>query len=139
MKDPSVRASLRFGWTAIAVFMLLGLVLESLHLIKAPFYLDIRLRRELWTLAHAHGTLLGLINIAFAVTAERFLDNVHKLQRASRMLRLGSLLVPLGFFLGGVANAEGDPSLAIVLVPVGAVLALYAVGTVARGGWRTRD
>lgn len=136
MNDPSVRACLRFGWTAVAVFLLLGLVLESLHLIKAPFYLDVRLRRELWTLAHAHGTLLGLVNIAFAVTAERCLNGARTIRRASRALRAGSLLVPLGFFLGGIANAEGDPSLAIVLVPVGALLALYAAGTLAAGCWR---
>ena len=26
------------------------------------------MRRLMWTLAHAHGTLLGLVHIAFAVT-----------------------------------------------------------------------
>lgn len=121
------------------MFLLLGLVLESLHLIKSPFYLDVRLRRELWTLAHAHGTLLGLVNVAFAVTAERCLASPRAIRRASMALRAGSLLVPLGFFLGGIANTEGDPSLAIVLVPVGAVSALYAAGALAAGCWRTAD
>jgi hypothetical protein len=35
--------------------------------------------------------------------------------------------MPLGFFLGGVLNTEGDPSLGIVLVPVGAALLLVAL------------
>ena len=37
------------------------------------------------------------------------------------------VLMPVGFFLGGVLNPEGDPSWGIVLVPVGALCLLFAL------------
>ena len=40
---------------------------------------------------------------------------------------LASLLLPGGFFLGGVVIYAGDPGLGILLVPVGALLLLTAV------------
>ncbi len=134
--DPASRVALRYGWTAIAGFLLLGLFLESLHLVKAPFYMEIHIRRELWTLAHAHGTLLGLLNVVFALSAARLITDDRQRGRAATMLWVGALLVPLGFFLGGVGNSEVDPSLAIVLVPAGALMILYAVGLTAVGAWR---
>jgi hypothetical protein len=120
----------------VAGFLLLGIVLESLHLLKAPFYVDARLRRELWTLAHAHGTLLGALTVLFALTGAACLPDDRARRRAGAALRAGALLVPLGFFLGGIGNAEGDPSLPIVLVPVGALGALYGAGALALGAWR---
>ena len=136
--DPACRSAMTYGWAAVALFLVLGLVLESLNLLKAPFYVDVRLRRELWTLAHAHGTLLGLLAVAFALTAGRAVAGVSVRLRASRLLRAGAVLVPAGFLLGGVGNPEGDPSLAILLVPAGALLAFLAVGTVAWGLLRRR-
>ena len=41
--------------------------------------------------------------------------------------------MPLGFFLGGIMNSEGDPSLGIVLVPIGALLLIVALCRVAVG------
>jgi hypothetical protein len=136
--DAASEGCLTFGWTAVAVFLLGGLLLEAFHLLKLPFYLEARLRRELWTLAHAHGTLLGLINVAFGVTARSAVTDDGRRLVLSRLLRLGSVLVPAGFFLGGIGNAEGDPSLAILLVPLGAVLVLVAVAAVAAGRLRAR-
>ena len=43
------------------------------------------------------------------------------------MIRWGAVLMPLGFFLGGVLNSEGDPSLGILLVPPGALLLIVAL------------
>ena len=45
----------------------------------------------------------------------------------ARDLVRGAILLPLGFFLGGVLNREGDPSLGIVLVPLGALFLLAAL------------
>jgi hypothetical protein len=137
-ESPACRASLRFGWTAIALFLLLGLALEFFHLVKAPFYVEIAIRRELWTLAHAHGTLLGLINVAFGATATRCLDSEAARSMTSWMLRVGATAVPAGFFLGGIAQAEGDPSLFILLVPVGALLVLAGAAITARGALARR-
>lgn len=131
--DAVSRLSLRLGWAMIGVFLTLGLILESFHLIKLPFYLDLRLRRELWTLAHAHGTLLGAVNVLLGLSAERLVRDLGRRRLAARLLGVGSLLVPAGFLLGGLWQAEGDPSLFIVLVPVGALLALVGVGTVIAG------
>ena len=132
-ESAACRASLRFGWTAISLFLLLGLVLEFFHLIKAPFYVETAIRRELWTLGHAHGTLLGLINVGFAATAMRCLDSEHSRALASWLLRAGATAVPAGFFLGGIAQSEGDPSLFIMLVPAGALLMLGGALITARG------
>ena len=67
----SARASLRYGFTALLLFVLGGLSLEFLHLIKAPWYLENHLRRELWVLAHAHGALLALFNLIYAALLPR--------------------------------------------------------------------
>lgn len=131
--DAVSRSSLVLGWTMIGVFLALGLVLESFHLVKLPFYLDLRLRRELWTLAHAHGTLLGAVNVLLGLSAARLVHDPVRLRLAARLLGAGSLLVPSGFLLGGLWQAEGDPSLFIVLVPAGALLALLGVGLVIAG------
>ncbi|MBK7974671.1 MAG: hypothetical protein IPK07_15805 [Deltaproteobacteria bacterium] len=136
--DPACLACLRLGWTMIAVFLVGGLVLESFHFVKLPFYEDSRLRRELWTLAHAHGTLLGAINVIFALTAARHMSEGARRARAAALLRFGAPLVPVGFFLGGFGAAEGDPSLFVVLVPIGGGLCAVAVAMLARDLLRPR-
>src|SRR4051794_6786004 len=62
-----VRSHLRFGWWSLLLFLTLGMVLEGLHGFKVAWYLNVstQTRRLLWTLAHAHGTALGLVHIAF--------------------------------------------------------------------------
>src|SRR5687767_2952499 len=72
-EEPQVylRRHLRFGWWSLLIFLTLGIVLEGLHAFKVGGYLNVSnsTRRLLWTLAHAHGTALALVHIAFAVTA----------------------------------------------------------------------
>lgn len=134
--DPTSSACLRFGWMMVAVFLTGGMLLESFHLIKLPLYLDVLIRRELWTLAHAHGALLGAIVILFGLSATRLVADEQRRRTAGRLLRVGAVLVPTGFFLGGIGNAEGDPSLAILLVPTGAALALLGIGLALFSGRR---
>ena len=134
--DPASRACLRFGWTALAAFMLLGLGLEALHLIKAPLYLEAHLRRDLWTLGHAHGVLLGLANVVFALASHHAIPDPARRVAPARALRAAGLLLPLGFLLGGIGNAEGDPSLFILLAPAGALCAIYAAARTARAAYR---
>lgn len=138
LNDPHSRAALQWGWTLLALFLLGGLTLEFLHLIKAPWYLDVHIRRELWVLAHAHGALMAVLNILFAYSAMQCLPVAAKRKRASAMIRHGALLVPAGFFLGGIGNSETDPSLAIILTPIGALMVLHAVASMALGAWRNR-
>lgn len=119
-----VRRHLALGWCFTFVFLGLGFVLEALHGLKIGWYLSVTngTRRFMWTLAHAHGTLVGLVNVAFALTMRAMPERAETLgRRASAWLVYGSALLPAGFFLGGIAFYSGDPGVGIVLVPVGAI------------------
>lgn len=129
-----VARHLRWGWWMLLVFLSLGLTLEALHGLKVDAYLGVAnaTRRLMWTLAHAHGTLLGLVHIAFAATlrlGEPWPEAT--LERVSRGLILAGLLLPAGFFLGGVVFHEGDPGLGILLVPAGGLLLVATVFVIA--------
>jgi hypothetical protein len=129
----AVRCHLAAGWWAVLAFLTLGIVLESLHGFKVGFYLDVgnSARRLMWTLAHAHGTLLGILNIVFAMTV-RHLAWAGTGRRVASVALLGAtVLLPGGFFLGGINIYSGDPGLGILLVPVGAVGLLLAVALTA--------
>lgn len=127
MKDVATRKAVTCGWFLLAVFLPLGLTLEALHALKLPAYFGSALRRELWTLAHAHGNLPGLLRLAFGALGERYVPDPRLRQSISAWLRAGAVLMPAGFFLGGVLNHEGDPSWGIFLVPAGGLCLLYAL------------
>ncbi len=130
-----VRRHLRFGWWSVLAFLTLGIVLESLHGLKVGWYLDVSnsTRRLMWTLAHAHGTLLGLVHVAFGVSTQLLPDwNARTRDVASICLMTASVLLPCGFLLGGTVIYSGDPGLGIVLVPVGALSLFVAVFLTAR-------
>jgi hypothetical protein len=98
-------------------------------------YLDVsnETRRLMWTLAHAHGTLLAIVHVIFALTWRSAPASLPKPHLISTSLIAASALLPGGFFLGGVAFYSGDPGLGVILVPVGGVLLLFAVFLIARG------
>jgi len=131
MTDSAQRLTLRTGYWLLAVSIPLGVTLEALHGFKVRAFVESEMRRELFRLAHAHGTLLGILCLVFAALAER---NVPEATRGSiaRFVAGGAVLMPLGFFLGGILNSEGDPSLGIALVPVGAALLVVALVRAAR-------
>ncbi|PYL06334.1 MAG: hypothetical protein DME34_09145, partial [Verrucomicrobia bacterium] len=56
--------NLRFGWWSLLVFLMIGAGLETLHGFKIGWYVDVgnETRRLMFTLAHAHGTALALVN-----------------------------------------------------------------------------
>lgn len=103
----------------------------------------------MWTLAHAHGVLLALLQIAFAaslhVLGAQLEAEPEGLGLASRALGAAMVLMPLGFFLGGLRIYGGDPSLGVFLVPIGAVALLVALGLIAaavrstRRQWASQD
>ena len=131
----SSRRHLRFGWWSLLLFATLGLVLESLHGFKVRAYLDVsnETRRLMWTLAHAHGTLLAVIHIVFGLTLRAGSVPALANQRLiSTSLYTASVLLPGGFFLGGVVFYAGDPGVGVLLVPGGGVLLLYAIFGIAR-------
>jgi hypothetical protein len=129
------RRHLRVGWWALLVFATLGLVLESLQGFKVAAYLDVsnETRRLMWRLAHAHGTLLGVVNILFALTLRTSAPSTPPgLARISGALVAATFLLPIGFFAGGVVFYGGDPGVGVLLVPAGAVLLLLALYWTAR-------
>lgn len=138
-RDETVARHLAFGWWLVVASVLLGTTLEALHALKLGLYLDVsnETRRLLWTLAHAHGALLGLANVAFALSLPRLgALTAPGRSLASRTLIVGSLLLPAGFLLGGAFAVEGDPGLAVLLAPIGAALVFVGVLATALGTGR---
>ncbi len=119
----------RVGWWTLVVFLALGFVLEALHGLKVSWYLDLgaQPRRFMWTLAHAHGTLVALIHIAFATTLRTEACAARWVRRASPCLVSASILLPGGFFLGGLTVYGGDPNPSIVIVPLAALVLIAGV------------
>jgi hypothetical protein len=130
------RRHLALGWYTLLAYACIGLALELLHAFKVGFYLNVdsETRRLMWRLAHAHGALLGLVNIAFALTL-RLLPRpeASSVRLASSCLAAACLLLPLGFLLGGVFANAADPGLPILLVPMGAVLLIAGLSLLVRG------
>jgi hypothetical protein len=126
-RDPATRSALVAGWVLLAVFLPLGMTLEALHALKVRLYLETPLRREMWTLAHAHGNLLGILCLAFAAVGERTIPDEPRRRSVSRWLRVGAVAMPVGFFLGGIRGYEGDPSFGILLVPLGGLCLVVAL------------
>jgi hypothetical protein len=129
-----VQAHLRSAWLGLLVFVTFGIALELLHAFKSEAYLGVHneTRRLMWTLAHAHGVGLSLVHLGFAATLElRFATPSARLVLASRLLHWSAVLIPAGFLLGGVVSYGADPSLGVLLVPIGAVLLWVAVACVA--------
>jgi hypothetical protein len=127
------RRHFAFGWWSLLLFLVLGIALEALHAFKVPWYLNeaYSARRLLWTLAHAHGVLLALVNVVFAIALRTFARWSPRLL-ASRCLLGASVLVPGGFALGGIDVHGGDPGYGIVLLPIGAALLVVGVFLIAR-------
>ena len=124
------RRLLAAGWRTLLAFLLLGLVLEALHGFKIGWYLDLanETRRLLFRLAHAHGALLSVLAILYALGLGVFPEIAPGRARAvSRLLVASIVLLPGGFFLGGLVIHQGDPGLGIVLAPIGALTLIVAV------------
>jgi hypothetical protein len=145
LEAPYARRHLRVGWLSLGVFAAFGLALETLHGFKLAAYVDVshETRRLMWTLAHAHGVLLGIIHVVFALCLRLVPGLAAKHLRLVSLSLVGAtLLLPGGFFLGGLVFYGGDPGLGILLVPVGAALLIFALGIVAgstSNAWSTDE
>src|SRR5437867_3107665 len=98
-----VRRHMRVGWWSFFLFTTFGLVLESLQGFKVRAYLDVsnETRRLMWTLAHAHGTLLSLLNVVVGLSIQLVpeLGARHRGMMSAALLA-ATVLIPGGFFLG---------------------------------------
>ena len=126
------RRHLRFGWGSLLLFVVLGGALEAMHGFKTDWYLAVgnETQRLMWRLAHAHGTFLSLVHIAFAATLAQTTSGAPRL--ASACLTGASIALPGGFLLGVFGSEGGDPGLGILLVPLGLVLLVVAIGDTLR-------
>jgi hypothetical protein len=113
---------IRQGWISLAAWIVFGLLIEGLIGFRSPVLLDDSTRRDMFRLAHAHGTLLNLVLIAAAICAK--LDLIRLGSITSLGLRSAVVLLPAGFLLAGIWHFKDDPGLGILLVPIGAVLLL---------------
>ena len=96
---------LRLGWWWLLIFSALGLALEAFHGFKVSAYLDVsnETRRLMWRLAHVHGTLLGVVHILFGLTVKVMGEAaIGRVRSTSLALQWAGILLPAGFFLGGV-------------------------------------
>jgi len=133
--DNVSRFHLRVGWWSLLFFLTTGLVLETLHAFKVGLYLDVSnsARRLMWTLGHSHGTLFAMLNVIFAMSLRLTPEWDGSSRAVASKCLVGALvLMPLGFFLGGVFIHGGDPGLGVILVPPGGLLLLVAVLLTAR-------
>jgi hypothetical protein len=122
------------GWISLAAWIVFGLLIESLIGFRSPALLDDSVRREMFRLAHAHGTLLNLVLIAAAICAR--LDLVRLGRVSSLGLRAAVMLLPVGFLLAGMWHFKDDPGVAIVLVPIGALLLLASAFRIGYSAFR---
>jgi hypothetical protein len=122
MSNSETAPMIRLGWISLAVWIAFGILVEGLIGFRTPALLDDSVRRDMFRLAHAHGTLLSLVLIAAAICHR--LELVRFGPVTSFGLRLAVILLPLGFLLGGIWHFKDDPGIGIFLVPVGALLLL---------------
>jgi len=126
----------RWGWSSVLAWAIFGLGLEALHALKASIYLDDELTRLLLTLAHAHGIGLSLVVIVFGGSGVAcFGHNESGAQRAARQLFAASALIPIGFVAGAIGHPEGDPSLGVLLTPIGALCLIAGLFHTAKAAW----
>ena len=127
---PAVQRHLSIGWWCLLLFLSLGIGLEAMHGLKVGWYLDAsnHTRRLMLTLAHVHGTLLSVVHLGYAATLYMLVLTEDPRQRIASLALIGAtILLPGGFFAGGLFPWGGDPGLGIVLVPIGAALLFTSV------------
>ena len=111
------------GWISLAAWIVFGLLIEGLIGFRSPALLDDSVRREMFRLAHAHGTLLNLVLISAAICAR--LDLIGSGRVTSLGLRAAVvLLYRSASCLPVYGILKTILVLGIFLVPLGAVLLL---------------
>ncbi len=117
----SATAHARLSLVLVALVLVSGLLLEGLHGLRVAPFMEDTLRREFVRLGHAHGGVLGLLNLAVVPLPER-LETPEGWARPLRIAALlGAVLVALGFVGGGLWHSATDPGPLVLLVPAGAL------------------
>lgn len=119
---------LRLALATTALFLAMGLCLEAMLGFRIAGVVDDELRREFLRLGHAHGALLGLVNVALAYALERLRTPAAWATRIRPAALVGALAVGLGFVGGGLWHGPTDPGPLVLVVPAGAMLLLSSLG-----------
>lgn len=122
---------LRLATALVGVFLAAGIWLEAMIGLRAAGWVDDDVRRQFLRLGHAHGALLGVLNIALAVVMERIGTPEGWARWIRRAALVGAALVGLGFFVGGLWHGRADPGPAVLVVPAGAMMLLASCVAVA--------
>lgn len=122
---------LRLSIALVAIFLAMGLWLEAMYGLRAEGWVDDPLRREFLRLGHAHGALLGLVNVALGWGCERLATPAAWATKIRLAAWVGACLVGVGFVAGGLLHGPTDPGLPILAVPAGALMVLTSSVAVA--------
>jgi hypothetical protein len=110
-----------------------GASLLSMIVGEAPGYLDNSVRQDLWRAGHAHAGVL----LVLALVLLRYVDEARLsspwLWVARHGVPIAAILMPAGFFLSVVTPDATEPSVLIVLVPIGGLFLVSGVLTVGIG------
>ena len=98
-KDPGLANIAKQAWFGLAFWMAFGLLVEGLIGFRSPAYLQDPVRREVFRLAHAHGTLLSILLLVANLYIQKALSSPPNL--GVLLLRIGVFVMPVGFLLGG--------------------------------------
>ena len=133
-QQPQCAGMICQAWISLAAWIVFGLLIEGLIGFRSPVLLDDLVRRDMFRLAHAHGTLLNLVLVAAAICAR--LDLIRLGRITALGLRTAVVLLPVGFLLAGMWHFKDDPGLAILLVPIGALLLLASAFQIGYSAFR---
>ncbi len=95
--------------------------------LRVEGFVDHPLQREFLRLGHAHGGILGLLNLGIGWALERLETPDVWAAKIRIAALLGACLVGTGFFVGGLTHGPTDPGPLILIVPAGALLVLMAL------------
>jgi hypothetical protein len=121
----NVRSLLLQSFIGIAAWMSFGLLLEGFIGFRVSAYMSVSIRREMFQLAHTHGALLSLLLLLSALTISKDLVYPNKFSLLS--LRIGTILMPLGFLLGGIWTNKEEPNTLVFFAPIGGMLVILGV------------
>ncbi|HMQ03721.1 MAG TPA: hypothetical protein PKD26_07385 [Pyrinomonadaceae bacterium] len=128
-KDSTVRSVAAQALIGLAFWMTFGLILEGLIGFRSPSYLLDPTRRELLRLAHAHGAIFSILLLALSLG--QYAGMISPPRAAVLSLRIGTILMPVGFLLGGIWLQGSDPGPGIFLAPLGGLMIIFGVITMA--------
>ncbi len=136
--DEETLRARRFGWISLLVWATAGLLIEGAQGFRIPGYVRDELARTLVRLGHAHGVGLSLVVLLYSSAGVPLLrDRADAGRSVGRRLRAAAVLVPLGFAFSAFRHPEGDPSIAVLAVPIGGVLLVWSLASLAVAAYRS--